>query len=216
MNNFLEREIKDDLDLIKEHIEKVEGELLNFDMKTYYPEEFVHLYETYQRLIRIYTDNPSSIIEEALNFYIKRRDILYKIKYSLKNNMDSLFDGNRKNYKKLIYTYDYIIKQYKALYETVRYFEVKIIKKSHSSEIKYIESKDVETLEEIIDFYNKKEDQLYCYKDEKINFINKLRLDCVQDTDLIAHYHYNLIYMGRFIPVKFNKDKEFNIVFKNN
>ncbi|WP_125154462.1 hypothetical protein [Clostridium rectalis] len=221
MNCFLEREIKSDLDLIKRHIKKVEYELLTFDMETYYPEEFIHLYEIYQRLMRIYTDNYNSAIENALNFYIKRRNVLYRIKYNLKNNMNSLFNGNRKNYKKLIYTYENIIREYKDLYESIRNIQIDKIKKLFYSEIKkidHIELKDIETLKEIIDSYNKKEDNIYSCKDKNINFINyinKLELDFVQDTDLIGLYHYNLICKGRYIPIRFNKDIEFNIVFKN-
>ncbi|HID0768191.1 TPA: hypothetical protein ACXDAZ_002721 [Clostridium botulinum] len=204
MNSFLEKEIKEDLDLIKEHIEKVENELLNFDIETYYPEEFVHLYETYQRLMRIYTDNPSNVIKDALDFYIKRRDILYKIKHNLKNNMNSLFNGNRKNYKKLIYTYDYIIKQYKALYETVRYFEVKAIKNIDISEvvkIDYIEIKNFELYKEIINQY---QSHFSC---SLIGNYNRDELNNIEYADLVIK--------GRKVIVKFNENIEFNIVFKN-
>ncbi|NCI19835.1 hypothetical protein EJM73_09370 [Clostridium botulinum] len=204
MNCFLEREIKGDLDLIKRHIKKVEYELLTFDIETYYPEEFVHLYETYQRLMRIYTDNSSDVIEDALDFYIKRRNKLYRIKDKLKDNMDSLFGGNRRKYEKLIYTYEDIIKQYKALYETVRYLEVKTIKKLDISEVAKIDCIEIKNFELYKEILNQFQSHFNCslighhYKDKDNN---------------VSHAAFTI--KSREVRVKFNKDIEFNIVFKN-
>ncbi|EQB4340329.1 hypothetical protein ACYJ2U_001778 [Clostridium botulinum] len=217
MNSFLEREIKDDLDLIKEHIEKIENELLGYPD----PKQIIHLYETYERLINVYRNNhvSNNMNENDLNFYIRRRDVLKKIKKKLRERMDYLFSEDKKTYKKLIYTYENMIRQYEVLYDTVRIIQVDKIHKFNISEvveIDFIEIKNIELLKEITSYYNDRFKKSVALKP---NFTSDFEI--INDGLEFTYNEYDskidvrLKFKDRFIFVKFNKDFEFNIVFKN-
>ncbi|BAO04919.1 uncharacterized protein CBO05P1_200 [Clostridium botulinum B str. Osaka05] len=214
MNSFLKREIKDDLDLIEKHIEKIENELLGYPD----PKQIIHLYETYERLINVYRNNhvSNNMNKNDLNFYIRRRNTLKEIKKKLRERMDYLFNDDKKIYKKLIYTYENMIRQYEVLYDVVRIIQVNIIQKLDVIEIDYIEIKDIELLKEIISYYNDKFKKSAVLKP---NFTSNIEI--INDGLDFTYNEYDnktdvrLKLKGRFIFVKFNKNKEFNIVFKN-
>lgn len=207
-SKFLNEEIQKDLDLVERHIEKVEKELLENN----YSKQFVHLYETYERLLRVYNNNKSlkDCTKSELDFYIKRRDILQSIRNKMRVELGFLFDGDRKTYKKLIFTYENIISKYKELYNGVRNIQITMIKninllKVH--EIKYIEIKDHETATEIVNYYNNSFSRTLSGKFSNFNYTE---LKIVYDNSM----ELGFLLQNKFIPIELNEKTEFDIVLK--
>lgn len=220
MNSFLEREIKADLDLIEKHIIVTEGDLLQFtvtDVNIDDVSDFIHLYETYERLINIYMNNcnVNNIDKNIFTFYVARRVLLKEIKKNLKRNMKVLFNINKKYYKKIIFTYERIIDKYKQLYNIVEDMKVKIIHRFNMEEllqIEYISIRSIDDLKELIKLYNN------TYRIAIKGGITEIHVNDLKtrfDTDNKIK-NIRLIIRGREIPVILDNTIEFDIKFKNN